>query len=150
MRGETMADELVEQILVVVHTRQPPASEEWIEHCAGIAAQRKSIAGVVVIANGSGPSALQRQKLQEAWGAGPPPPIAILTRSTVVRGVLTALNWFMANKLKPFSANDFTGAFDYVRVPEAARPEVLRVIRRLAIHLGVPIRDDHGSDRISG
>jgi hypothetical protein len=149
MRGETMADELVGNILVVVHNRQPPASEEWSAHCAGIVAQRAAIEGVVVIANGSGPSALQRQRLQEAWGPGTPPPIAILTRSTVVRGVLTALNWFMANKLKPFAASDFPGAFRYVKLPEAAWPDVLRVIRRLAIHLGVAIHDDHGSHRIS-
>jgi hypothetical protein len=144
MRGKTIADELVGNILVVVHTHLPPDPTEWTVHCGEIAARRAALRGVVVMANGSGPSASQRHELREAWGGDTPPPIAVMSHSLVARGVLTALNWFMANRLKPFSENDFAGAFGYLKLDGASGQEVLATMRRLADQLGVALRDGAG------
>lgn len=141
MRGETMADELVAGTLVVVHKPEPPSSSEWTVHCREIAKRRPGLRGVIVVANGSGPNTLQRQELQEVWGAATPPPIAIMTRSSVLRGVLTALNWFMSNRLKAFRETDFDGAFDYLGLEASARTEVMVAMRKPAADLGVPLRE---------
>src|SRR5262245_47578488 len=125
MHGQTLADELVAHTLVIVHAHKPPAPKEWTAHCAEIVQRRAAIHGVLVIAHGSGSNATQRHELREAWGPGTPPPVAVMTRSVVTRGILTALNWFMSNRLKPFSNDDFAGAFAYAQVPPAAQAEVL-------------------------
>ena len=145
MRRVTIADDLVAgTTLVVVHNPDPPAPTEWTLHCEGIAERRAEIRGVVVLAHGPGPNARQRHELAEAW-AGTPPPVAVMTRSTIVRGVLTALNWFMANRLEPFSEYDFAGAFAYVRVPEGQRAHVLASMRKLAAALGVTVAAERKS-----
>ena len=148
MRGQTIADELVGGTLVVVHKPVPPLASEWTVHCKEIAERRSAIRGVIVVAKGPGPDTLQREELQKSWEGGAPPPIAIMSKSAIVRGVLTALNWFMANKLKPFAETDYEGAFRYLQLDDKERAEVLAAIRRLAADLGVALAEERRVDRV--
>lgn len=133
----TFLDEIVDGTLVVVQGNDPLATSQWDAHVARLVARRPEITGVVVLAHGPGPDARQRKQLQDAWGPGRPPPIAIVEASVMMRGVIIALNWFMQNRLKAFAFDDLRSALGYADVKPASRPLVLDAIRRHAVTLGV-------------
>src|SRR5262245_14002748 len=85
-------------VLVVVHTAQVPTDDAWNAHCALIERVRRELRAVVVYADGGGPSSKQRQEMRRAL-QGAIPPVAILTNSVLVRGIVTSLNWFLSNHM---------------------------------------------------
>jgi hypothetical protein len=50
------------------------------------------------------------------------PPTAVLTSSVLVRGVVSALSWFMKDRIRAFGRDDFTEACTFIGVgAESAR-----------------------------
>lgn len=62
------------------------------------------------------PNAVQRKNIGEAWGKVPDVAgvIAIVTASVVIRGIITAIEWFMKNSPKRRETRAFARASDAI------------------------------------
>lgn len=109
-----MAFVFVEPVLVAVHLESAPAADEWTRYCAETYRVRKQMRGCLVHTQGGGPNSKQREQVRLAFDGVRPPPVAVMTSSTLVRGIITSLNWFMDNQLAAFSPSDFEGAFGHL------------------------------------
>lgn len=116
---------VVAQYVVIVHDRKPPQEAEWQRWLEMYQRALPELRGVLVYSLGGGPDAAQRGALIEltkGWGQGPP--TAIVTGSVVMRGLVTALHWFLPAHLRAamFAPGDLEHALDHLRVPSATRP----------------------------
>lgn len=128
------------KILVAVHTAADPSPEEWSRYCSAIERQRHEMRGTVVYTLGGGPSSRQRQEMRVAFHETPMAPVAILTRSAIVRGIITSINWFQGNQLVAFDPNDVDRALQYVGSQGAVidRGEIIEMLSALAHELNIP------------
>lgn len=124
------------EIMVVIHTSQPPSDAEWKEYVEGVASLDLSTARSIVITDGGAPSAHQRKVLNDVIG-GRQPPGVVISPSTFVRGVVTALSWFNPG-LKAFAPEDFDNACKYLELSGSEIEEVWLTVDRLVEQLGNP------------
>ncbi len=122
-KGRTVSIARVGKILVVAHSAQPLDAEEWTRYCQVVSRHHAKIAGQLVVAEGPGPDATQRQQAIDEYPKGIPiPPTAVLTRSALVRGVVTIYNWFSPRSMRAFAPDDISGAARQLNVaPEHMR-----------------------------
>ncbi len=116
-----------EGVAVVVHAPGEPSDAEFDEFMADI--REASVRGLVVVAPQAKLSARQRKQMQQ-WFQGSKARGAVVTNSTVARGVVTAIGWFKV-PIRAFAPNDLEGAFEYAGVAPQARAGVEQAIRRL-------------------
>ncbi len=116
-----------EGVVVVVHAPGEPTDAEFGDFLADVRAA--SVRGIVVMAPKAKLSPKQRKDIQK-WFQQSGARGAVLTDSTVTRGVVTALGWFKV-PIRAFAPSDHLGAFDYVGVMPERRAELEQVIRRL-------------------
>lgn len=121
----------VQGVWVGVHTAENPLTEEWTRHCKRIEEVRHRTRAVVVYTDGGGPSARQRKEMSTALREVAAPPTAIMTRSAVVRGIITSCNWlFGSQQVAPFAPHDLDGVMRYLSksgVP-LVRDEIVRTL----------------------
>lgn len=79
-----------------------------------------------------GISATQRKLLRDV--IVPDSPVAVLTTSTIARGIVTALSWFN-KQFKAFSPEDRLAAFRHVGLPDAMAGEVWGTMQELVKEL---------------
>jgi hypothetical protein len=82
----------------------------------------------LVVTAGGGPSAAQRKAILDASG-GKGLPAAILTDSVVVRGIATAISWFVPD-VRAYPPGDLQSALDHLKITTPQRA-VQRVIDEL-------------------
>jgi hypothetical protein len=105
---------VIDDVSVCVHGARPPMSGEWtawVEHFRAHVAQPHS---VLVYTLGGGPSGLQRAELLAVMErAERLMPIFIVSSSSVARGIITAMNWFLAPERRPktYPVTDLSRAF---------------------------------------
>src|SRR4051812_48232153 len=63
MKGRTLGLARVGSVLVLAHNVQAPAAEEWTRYCQAIATHHAVLTGQLVLAEGAGPDAAQRQQV---------------------------------------------------------------------------------------
>lgn len=117
--------------MVLVHGLEPPDDAAWDAYVESLATTDKR--RVLVVSDGPGPNAAQRQRMVERLGDHETP-TAVVSGSLTVRGIVTALSWFGAN-IRGFSSSELDGALDYLQVPESERPAVLRAALGLRAEL---------------
>jgi hypothetical protein len=102
-----------DSMLFVVHAPVRPEDAHWSEFMSDVRAQR-GLKGVIIKANNSRLNPLQRAEIQgfyeERKVRG-----ALLTDSMMMRGIVTAMNWFKV-ELRAFAPEDLDGAFAFVGV----------------------------------
>lgn len=135
----TMLYRYVDCILVGVHTSDNPREREWRQHCASLERLHHEMRGVLVYTDGGGPTGKQCQQLRLALHEHASPPAAILTSSAWVRGVISSLNWFLADQVAAFEPTDLDGALRYLARPDQRllRDEIVQVLGVLATQLSV-------------
>ena len=69
----------------------------------------------LVATKGGGPTSTQRKYLNDLL-AGRHVPVAVMSSSTAVRGVVTALSWFN-RKIKAFPPEGLADALTYLEIP---------------------------------
>lgn len=70
-------------------------------------------------------------------GAGKALPIAVLTDSAVVRGIVTVGSWFFGNMMKGFPTTDLDGALRHLDVHDAVeRGGILSILERCKKEVG--------------
>lgn len=126
-----VAYERVGDYLLMAHPHGDPTEDEWDDAVAAIReAADRGARGLLVHTIGGGPNAAQRKQIAEMWEArGSMLSIAVTTPSSVVRGVITALNWFLSRPIRAYATLD--ESMDYLDVPRVDRAEVWDVMSRL-------------------
>lgn len=112
-----MAFRVVDQVLVLVHAEQDPSDDEWMEYVLEIKRQGTLLLPQVVFTAGGRPNSVQRKMLTDVL-AGRGMKVAVLSVSTMVRGVVTAISWFNRD-IRAFDPSELHRALDYLGVPPA-------------------------------
>ncbi|MCK6586668.1 MAG: hypothetical protein HUU21_30510 [Polyangiaceae bacterium] len=146
---KTMAFGKVDKLVVVVHSRKPPADDEWEDYIQFNL--RTYTPGdtlkYLVVTDGGAPTAAQRMILNEKLseyvrGNTNLLRSAIVTSSTFVRGVVTALSWFNSG-FYAFSPQHLEDAMRYLEVPVQHHDEIRELVKKLRKTLpftGPPIK----------
>lgn len=124
-----MGHRFVGRLVVLVHTDHDPDPDEWQRFIDDANARVGSFRGFLIVTSGGSLDAAQRSDaidLIKRSGAS----AAVITESAMVRGAVTAVSWF-GGKAKAFPAAKLTDALEYAGVEQAARGNVLRVVREL-------------------
>lgn len=131
------------QIVVMAHNKNPLSNEEWEENYLAHIRELKRTARIddsanLVFAEGQGPTSKQRSVGNQIFGKNEHYQfrVAVVTGSTLVRGAVTALSWFNP-LIKAYSAEDYRGAFQHVRL----RPIDDERVRQALIDLKQKIGD---------
>lgn len=139
MTGRTMAFELVHQTLIVVHGPKAAAPDEWTAYATR--SEGADYEGIVVVVDREfpGPSSAQRAAGSAALKRrGTFPNIAVVTPSTLHRGIVSVLGWLQRNNLSAFQPGRFEQALRYAKVPETQWPSTLERVHALATQLDAP------------
>lgn len=124
------------RLSIVVHSKSPPSSLEWLRFLN----HNRELAGrdlrVLVCTYGGGPDADQRRDLAEAVGHVIVPTV-IMTNSLIARGIVGALNWFNPSiKVLPIDADLAAHRFLNLTTAESARALVLRKMLERELRTG--------------
>ena len=99
----SMAWAYSESLLLVVHAPGRPDDDDWRNFMEDVLTQR-GIRGVVIVANSSRPTPIQRAEIQK-WYDDNKARGALITDSVMMRGVVTAMNWFGVD-MRAFAPED--------------------------------------------
>lgn len=118
-KGRTLGVAVVGTVLVVAHNSQPPAQDEWVRYCELISTFQHTGTAQLVLAEGPGPNAVQRQQaLSQVPKGYVIPPTAVFTRSALVRGIVTLFNWFTPRAMRAFPPEDLPAAAAHLKMSE--------------------------------
>jgi hypothetical protein len=123
-----------ERIFVAVLSAHPTDAEwdRWIEMYLP---RKGRDMRVVVESHHSGPDAKQRKKLSDAL-KGDDCRVAVMTESTFVRGIITALAW-LGIPQRGFPVGAHLQAANYLELDERELEQVMRELPRLRREAGV-------------
>jgi hypothetical protein len=124
------------QIMVVVHNAKPPTEDDWRAYIEGIKSTDLKTGRSIVFTDGGAPNAEQRKILNQTL-AGAHVPGVVISPSTFVRGVVTALSWFNPS-LKVYAPEQLDLAFRYLTFTPDEISRVWDKLDRLRIRLGDP------------
>jgi hypothetical protein len=127
-----------DRIVVWLAAKEAPAQDEWQAYTKSVYELGSTLPGkqvqVLVVTDGGGPSSVQRTDFVAAMG-DVKVRTAVLSSSTLVRGIVTVFNWFNIQN-KVFSPKDALGALEFVGVSEVGRTSVWATVEALAKQLG--------------
>lgn len=138
---KTMAFGKVDKFVVVVHSKEPPLDDEWNEYIQFNI--RTFTPGdmmkFLAVTDGGAPTTTQRMILNEKLseyvrGNKHLLRSAIVTSSTFVRGVVTALSWFNSG-ICAFSPTNLEDAMNYLEIPPQYHAEIRLLIKKLRTNL---------------
>jgi hypothetical protein len=121
---------MVGRILVVVHDATHPSDSDWQIYLDALRAYQDVIAAQLIVTDGGSPNAAQRRASLEYARGRPVPATAVISGSVLVRGVVSALSWFMKDRIRAFARDEFDEACTFV----GASDECAR-LRDVATHL---------------
>ena len=135
MSLKTMLWSFDERLHIIVHSEATPTEREWDVYLAEFPAGDKLVEyKVIVYSLGGGPNGAQRSRLVHQLRGGAPR-AALVTSSSLMRGIGTAVSWFIRS-LKVFSLKDRAAAFRYLDLSsdevEKANATIDRFVRELA------------------
>jgi len=121
---------------IIVHSQAAPTDHEWEAYLSDFPEGEKLVQyRVIVYSLGGGPNGAQRSRLVHLLSGGAPR-AALLTGSSLMRGIGTAVSWFIRT-LKVFSLNERAAAFRYLELSsdeiEKANATIDRFVRELAL-----------------
>jgi hypothetical protein len=133
-----MAWSLTGDLILTVHDEGPPADDEWRAWLRDFEGAAPSLRGNVVYSLGGGPTSSQRKDLLNAIARlQRVPPTVILTSSALMRGLVTAIGWFLTADRRPtmFSLDEMGPALDSLSIDADARTAARAEIERLRASL---------------
>lgn len=129
-----IAIKVVDRLFIVVYGPDGPSDEEWEGYLKDVERHGIDRTQQLIVTPGGGPSAAQRTRLN-ALLAGRSVPVAVMSDSTRIRSVVTALSWF--NRLiRAFPLTGLHDALAYLEIPASRADLIDREIRRLRGSLG--------------
>lgn len=141
-RKKTMAFGIINVFVVIVHNEQTPSDEDWrswVEFNFKNVVEKTPVGRYLIVSEGGAPTSAQRKMLHESMAAPlskDPTSIrtAVVTPSTFVRGVVTAMSW-LDPIFRAFSPQDIASAYKYLGIPPDYHPDVERMIASLKAEL---------------
>ena len=134
-KPETMTHKVVEnRLMICVHNAKAPNQREWSEYVNALKKLQLDKACQIVFTTGGAPSASQRKDITDLT-TGRHHKVAVVTPSTIVRGVVTALNWFNPD-VTAFAPDGMRAAFEYLGVSGMDVRMILLELRVLCESLG--------------
>lgn len=137
-----MAFAYVEGILLAVHPVANPTDEDWELYVRFCQQLPKSCRRTLAVTAGGGPNAGQRKLMQERYLRAflgdkvNPMKVAVVTNSGMVRGIVTALNWFNPNT-SAFNSDAIDDALRYLGVTDSgAMARISIELRKLQKEVG--------------
>lgn len=136
----TMATRTWEDLLISLHTTQPPDEEGWREYSQQLLAlilqapDDSSKGRRIVFTDGGSPNLVQRAEINKIL-SGRAMKVAIISSSPAAQGVVTALNWYNP-LIRLFSPGQLVEAWQHLGVTESARPFIRRELQLLLSAVG--------------
>lgn len=117
-------------MIVSAHDNLHPTDREWDALLPLI----RGASGALVYTTGGGPSSTQRKRAAEHGLTALRS--AVLTTSTIARGVVTAFAWIGATDTRAFTPDQIDEALAFLKVSPAERSEVLTTLEQMrkAVH----------------
>ena len=130
-----MVCKVVGSLGISIHTPDNPSNEEWDEmvKCVKQCKDLSTFRGISFTDGGS-PSPAQRKKTNDVL-AGRVVPTAVVTSSSLARGVVTAMSWFNP-MLKVFPPDKLDDALRYLQVRDSEYKVIKLEIRELVSLFG--------------
>jgi len=124
--------------VILVHGTHEPSLDEWDKYLEFLVKirDREGALRILVYSNGGAPTAIQRNRLNAQFPVSYP--VAVMTGSTVVRGVVTALNWFYSRPLRTFAPSKLDEAMKHLQVPQENWERVGQLLQRLRAEISSP------------
>ena len=132
--GRTMAWRVEGRLNVVVHGPKSPTNLEWARYLADLRVLKGTNFRAIVFSHGGGPDGAQRRQLTAAFDNELKVPVALLTESILVRGVVGALRWFNP-RFRAFGLNDMTEACSHLELSADERDRVRAIRSELELEL---------------
>lgn len=129
-----MVSKVIKNLGISVHTAKPPTNEEWQELITLMQPSDVANFRAISLTDGGAPNSAQRKSMND-YLAGRVPLSAVVTQSTVVRGVVTAMSWFNPN-IKSFSPEELDAALVHLKVNRSEFALIKKEIRTLANSFG--------------
>jgi hypothetical protein len=117
-----MAFKVMDRVLVLAHGVDDPTDDEWFAYVTEIKRQGADLLPQVVLTEGGRPNSVQRKMLTDVL-AGRGMKVAVLSKSTLVRGVVTAISWFNRD-IRPFEVHELHEAIAYLGVSITQRAQI--------------------------
>jgi hypothetical protein len=117
-------------LIIVVHPRTAPSDQEWDAYLTEYVKYDPEKLLTLVFTDGGAPSAGQRKAVNDML-QGRTTRAAVVTKSPLVRGVVSALGWFNP-KIKSFPPSNIDGAMRYLGLQSSEFAQVriqLRLLR---------------------
>lgn len=127
-----------ENILITCHSSHPASDDEWEAYCTiieNLTRTSPSTMRIIVFTDGGGPNVHQRHRAVEAAGAGSFP-VAVISGSSLVRGIVTALSWMSSVRIKSFKPAEIERALSHLGVKPIELADVKTNTRQLSDQLG--------------
>lgn len=123
---------MVGRTLVVVHGVTHPTDRDWAIYLDALRQNTQKIGAQLIVTDGGSPTSAQRKaSLELAVGQWDRvPPSAVVTSSVLARGAVTALSWFMKDKIRAFAPAEFDEACVFIGA-SAERTTLREVVTRL-------------------
>jgi hypothetical protein len=129
-----------ELYIYVSASDKAPSNEDWEIYLQFLKQHLRTevVTRCIVYERCDGISAVQRKRLRDVTGPFKPI-VAVLTTSSMAKGIVTALSWFN-KRFKAFSPEDKVGALQHIGLQPSMADSVWRLIQRLSDELdGKPI-----------
>jgi hypothetical protein len=133
------ASDIIDGVFIQVLDKNAPTDSEW-NAVLELARSRKSeIRCGLIVSDGGAPNAIQRKSLTEQLAALAHIPRAVVTPSSVVRGVVTALSW-LGHNMKAFSPSEMQQAVEFLHVPPDVRGSLVEKVMGMKAAIAVQAR----------
>ena len=136
---KTMAFASVGTVVIVLHSNQAPTDAEWAEYVKEFK-KFKDLTRVrsLVFTDGGAPNSAQRKEVNDLLD-GRPGLTAVISASSMIRGVVTALQWFNP-AIKSFSPDRVASAYEHLKLTPAERDSVGRQVQVLRKEFDPPLQ----------
>jgi hypothetical protein len=121
-------------LMLLVHTDRPPTDAEWEPYYDELIKHDPDQLRSLAFTDGGAPSGAQRKQVND-FLKGRASRAAVVSPSTMVRGVVTALSWFNS-QMKVYSPKEVDAALQYLGVSADELPLVRVEIQLLRKKLG--------------
>jgi hypothetical protein len=131
---KTMTFAVEGDIMIVLHTANPPAEVEWTTWLSALRWIPKERMKLLIFTDGGTPNTLQRGSMLDLMGDAHPP-VAVVSAVPAVRGVVTAMSWFNRN-VKLFPPSKIADAFAHLGVSAERGRALFSTAQRATAELG--------------
>jgi hypothetical protein len=105
---------VVGDLFLALFGKEAPTAAEWRGYMDFLLAHRYTLRAAVIFTEGGGPTVSQRAEMHEKLPEFSANKAAIITDSSVVRGIVTAFRWLGAVNWVAFSPDRLQAALQYV------------------------------------